>query len=243
MCKLGILSEVDSMLHCRGGEKCHRKVGGTWNVCHKHFRIAWKEALNKEWPGPRRREAGCRENLWLPPLGCMALFVTVFHHLLGACLSQRSKPSPECLPHSLIQRVWLVWRETGFVASQFLPLRIPIYAALNGDYLEGKRSNHYLALALKTLSFNPKTLTEPIFPLRRVNHYPNLLLSALLSPISPYKNNPDMFMSIRIKNTAITWQCVDVLLAKASNSNPRPTIKQRCNLQQVSLWASISFSM
>lgn len=177
-------------------------------------------------------------------LGCIVFMITFFHHPHHyVYLSWRCKPSHECHPHSLSQRIWLVGRVTGFVASQFLPLRIPMYAALNGDYLEGKRSNHYLALALKTLSFNPKTLTGPIFPLWRVNHYPNLLLSAPLSPISPHKNNPDMFMSIRIKNTAITWQCVDLLLAKDSNSNPSPTIKQRCNLQQVSLGASISFSM
>lgn len=152
--------------------------------CRKDMKWAFQDCL--KWTAKQRvtrngegRKLRTGPFPCLQPLGCIVFMVAFFHHPHPYIyLSWRCKPSHECHPHSLIQRIWLVGRNTGFVASQSLPLRIPMYAALNGDYLEGKRSNHYLALALKTLSFNPKTLTGPIFPLWRVNHYPNLLLSA-----------------------------------------------------------------
>lgn len=153
--------------------------------CHKHFSISETQSAKQD--VTRDDVSGGQvSNRTIPVPSTFLIQVTFSKSFIVSSelsssslhlpLNEKPKPSHKLHPISLV----LVGRKTkGFVAS-VPPLRIPIYAALNGDYLEGKRSNRYLALALKTLSFNPKTLTATIFPLRRVNHYPNL--SSLLSP-------------------------------------------------------------
>lgn len=161
---LGVLSKVDSMIHQRASEKCHRKVGRD-QKCYKHFRVA--ETKHEAGNEVRGRQVP-HTVIPIPPTFMLQVtfstpFVTSFEPsstLRHLPLSGKHKTyihAPSRFSNS--KSLSLEPEATGSVP----PPQDSNLCSLEWGLLGGKRSNRYLALALKTLSFNPKTLTGTVF--------------------------------------------------------------------------------